>query len=216
MAADDARGRPTVRPMRLDEVGIRIDYFHGASDEYLLKLGVDRALLPDRDAWRAAYEADFARPLAERDTYNLAWELDGRVVGFSSVDDIDFGEQAFMHLHIVEEPQRRRGLGTDFVRLSVQEYFRALELKRLFCQPNAFNVAPNRTLQRAGFRYVFTKKMQPNPINFVQPLTRWVIEGPGKADAQGPTRSAVPYGPHSSIENSGTTVPSQLRGLWPS
>jgi RimJ/RimL family protein N-acetyltransferase len=171
-------GDPIVRPMRLDEVDVRIDYFHDASDEYLRFLGVDRALLPERAAWRAHYEEDFARPLAERETYNLAWELDGRLVGFSSVDHIEFGEQAFMHLHIVEEPKRRAGLGTEFVRLSVEEYFRALELRRLFCQPNAFNVAPNRTLQRAGFRYVFTEEMRPSTINFVQPITRWVLARP--------------------------------------
>jgi RimJ/RimL family protein N-acetyltransferase len=172
-------GAPVVRPLRLDEVGIRIDYFHQASDEYLLKLGADRALLPSRADWLAHYEKDFARPLAERETYNLAWELDGRLVGFSSTDHIEFGEQAFMHLHIVEEPNRRRGLGTEFVRLSVAEYFRALDLQRLFCQPNAYNVAPNRTLQRVGFRYVFTAEMQPSKINFPQPITRWVLERPG-------------------------------------
>lgn len=169
-------GEPIVRPLRLDEVGFRIDYFHDASDQYLLKLGVERVLLPSRAAWRAYYEEDFARPIAKRETYNLAWELDGRLVGFSSTDHIEFGEQAFMHLHIVEEPNRRRGLGTEFVRLSVEEYFRTLELKRLFCQPNAYNVAPNRTLQRAGFRYVFSAEMQPSTINFVQPITRWVLE----------------------------------------
>jgi RimJ/RimL family protein N-acetyltransferase len=172
-------GAPIVRPLEPDEVDVRIDYFHDASDDYLLHLGVDRALLPSRDAWRAYYAADFAKPLAERDTYNLAWELDGRIVGFSSVDNIAFGEEAFMHLHIVEESRRRSGLGTEFVHLSVAEYFRALDLKRLFCQPNAFNVAPNRTLQRVGFRYVFTKEMQPSAINFPQPITRWVIERPG-------------------------------------
>lgn len=169
-------GEPIVRPLRLDEVDLRIAYFHDASDEYLLKLGVDRALLPSREAWRAYYEEDFARPLAERETYNLAWELDRRLVGFSSTDHIEIGEQALMHLHIVEAPDRRRGLGTEFVRLSVAEYFRALELQRLFCQPNAYNVAPNRTLQRAGFRYVYSAEMQPSTINFVQPITRWVIE----------------------------------------
>jgi RimJ/RimL family protein N-acetyltransferase len=162
--------------MGLDEVDVRIDYFHDASDDYLLKLGVERALLPERDAWRAYYEKDFARPLAQRETYNLAWELDDRIVGFSSVDHIEFGEQAFMHLHIVEEPERRSGLGTEFVQLSVEEYFRVLKLRRLFCQPNAYNVAPNRTLQRIGFRYVFTEEMQPSTINFVQPITRWVLE----------------------------------------
>jgi RimJ/RimL family protein N-acetyltransferase len=167
-----------VRPMLLDEVDFRIDYFHDASDEYLTKLGVDRGLLPSKDAWRAFYEEDFSRPVAERETYNLAWDLDDRIVGFSSVDHIEFGEQAFMHLHIVEEPRRRSGLGTEFVRLSVDEYFRALDLRRLFCQPNAYNVAPNRTLQRVGFRYVFTEEMQPSFINCSQPITRWVLERP--------------------------------------
>jgi RimJ/RimL family protein N-acetyltransferase len=164
--------------MRLDEVDVRLDYFHGSSDSYLLKLGVERALLPSKDEWRAYYVEDFARPLVERESYHLAWELDGRMVGFSSVDGIEFGEQAFMHLHIVEEPRRRAGLGTEFVRLSVDEYFRTLELRRLFCQPNAYNVAPNRTLQRAGFTYVFTEEMQPSIINFPQPITRWVLERP--------------------------------------
>ena len=167
---------PLVRPLRLDEVGVRIDYFHGATDAYLLKPGADPALLPSREDWLASFEEDFARPISERTGYHLAWELDGRLVGFSSTDNIDFGEQAFMHLHIVEEPNRRRGLGTEFVRLSVEEYFHTLRLKRLFCQPNAFNVAPNRTLQRAGFRYVFTAEMRPSAINFMQPITRWVVE----------------------------------------
>jgi RimJ/RimL family protein N-acetyltransferase len=177
-AAGTTRGRALVRPMELAEVDVRIDYFHDASDEYLKHLGVDRALLPSREAWRAYYEEDFARPIRERETYNLAWELDGRIVGFSSTDRIEFGEEAFMHLHIVGEPDRRAGLGTEFVRLSVDQYFLALELRRLFCQPNAFNVAPNRTLQRVGFRYVLTAEMQPSPINFPQPLTRWVLERP--------------------------------------
>jgi hypothetical protein len=51
-------------------------------------------------------------------------------------------------------------------------------LRRLFCQPNAFNVAPNRILQRVGFRYVLTAEMRPSAINFPQPLTRWVLERP--------------------------------------
>jgi RimJ/RimL family protein N-acetyltransferase len=177
--AEPASGAgPVVRPLRLDEFGARVDYFRDSSDEYLTKLGVDRELLPDREEWVAYYEEDFARPLAERETYHLGWELDGRLVGFSSTDNLEFGEQAFMHLHIVEEQLRGRGLGTEFVRLSVDEYFRALELKRLFCQPNAFNVAPNRTLQRAGFRYVLTAEMAPSVINPMQPITRWVIERP--------------------------------------
>jgi RimJ/RimL family protein N-acetyltransferase len=166
-----------VRAMRLSEVGIRSDYFHDSSDDHLRTLGVDRELLPSRAAWRESYEADYGRPIQDRESYLLAWELDAQIVGFSSTDQIAFGEQAFMHLHILETHHRRTGIGTQFVRQSAAIYFQVLELQRLYCQPNAFNVAPNRTCQRAGLRYVFTKQMIPSPINFPQAVTRWVLDG---------------------------------------
>jgi RimJ/RimL family protein N-acetyltransferase len=168
----------TVREMQLAEVDIRINYFHDASDEYLRLLGVDRLLLPTRESWRAFYREDYARPIRERANYSLVWQQDGQVVGFSSTDRIDFGNEAFMHLHVVKSALRSTGLGTQFVRLSANAYFEALELKRLFCEPNAFNIAPNRTLQRAGFRYLFTHEAQPSSINFPQVTTRWVLERP--------------------------------------
>ena len=168
-----------VREMQLAEVGIRIGYFHEASDDYLRGMGVDRALLPSREAWRASYEADYARPVHERESYLLAWEMDDEIVGFSSADQITFGEEAFMHLHILHPDHRRSGMGTAFVRQSAAAYFRELELQHLYSQPNAFNVAPNRTLQRAGFRYVFTRPdMVPSTINYPQPMTRWVLQAP--------------------------------------
>ena len=45
-----------------------------------------------------------------------------------------------------------------------------------FCEPNAFNVAPNRTLQKAGFKYLKTHMTVPGPFNYHQAVTRWVIE----------------------------------------
>lgn len=171
--------RLRVREMELAEVDLRIAYFHDASDDHLRVLGVDRALLPSRQAWREFYEIDYARPIQNRDNYLLVWELDDEIVGFSSTDQISFGEQAFMHLHILDSGHRRSGMGTQFVRQSAAIYFQVLELQRLYCQPNAFNVAPNRTLQRAGFRYVFTKQqMAPSSINFPQAITRWVLDEP--------------------------------------
>jgi len=175
----DADSELRVREMQLAEVPIRIDYFHNASDDHLRTLGVDRTLLPSRAAWRKFYEADFDRPIRQRENYTLVWELGGHIVGFSSTDQITFAEQAFMHLHIIHPDHRGSGMGVQFVRQSAATYFRVLELQRLYCQPNAFNVAPNRTLQRAGFRFVFTKpEMKPSAINFPQSITRWVLEEP--------------------------------------
>ncbi len=168
--------RFVVREMKPSEIAIRIDYFHDSSDEHLLKVGVDRASLPSREAWRSAYLEDVARPIEHRDGLALIWELDGRPTGFSSADRIVFGAEAFMHLHIVSPDLRHQGFGAEFVKESARHYFRVLRLERLYCEPNAFNTAPNRTLQRAGFRYLFTHETKPTPINFHQAITRWMLE----------------------------------------
>lgn len=81
-----------------------------------------------------------------------------------------------MHLHIVRSDRRHEGLGTEFVRRSIDIYFRLLEIKALYCEPNALNVAPNRTLQRAGFKYLKTHWSVPGPLNYHQAVTRWVVE----------------------------------------
>jgi RimJ/RimL family protein N-acetyltransferase len=174
-----------VREMRPPDFDILIDYFHDSSDEHLVMMGVDRALLPAREAWRSMYEEDFARPIELRARYAVVWELEGRVVGFSSTDRIEFGVQAHMHLHLLRADGRHAGLGSEFVKMSARTYFSVLELERLFCEPNAFNVAPNRAVQNAGFRYLFTHETQPGPINFPQATTRWVLERPASSTPRG-------------------------------
>lgn len=168
-----------VRPMDRDGARLAVDYFHDATDEHLTRMGVDRALLPARDDWLRAFEVDERRSLGERSSYGIVWELDGEVVGFSRTERIRLGDQAFMHLHVLRAPDRRQGHGARFVRLSAHHYFDVLGLRRLYCEPNAYNVAPNRTLQRAGFRYELTHDDAPTPINPRQPLTRWSLERPG-------------------------------------
>lgn len=69
------------------------------------------------------------------------WLFDETIVGFSSTDRIEFGEHAFMHLHMLENERCRSGLGSRFVRLSAAHYVEALLLNRLYCQPHAYNVA---------------------------------------------------------------------------
>jgi RimJ/RimL family protein N-acetyltransferase len=165
-----------VRAMRLDETGIIVDYFHGSTPEHLDTLGVDPTRLPAPDRWRQRFEIEHALPVPERTTFQVIWLLDGGPVGFSTVDELRFGEQANMHLHIFDPERRRSGMGVRFVRASARLYFETLELRRLFCQPNALNVAPNRTLQAAGFRYVKTLMTTPSPLNYRQPITRWVLE----------------------------------------
>lgn len=162
--------------MTLAETGLIIDYFHGATPEHLEMLGVDPTRLPPAGAWRERYERELGLPVERRSAFMVVWLEDERPIGFSTTDKIVFGESAHMHLHLVEAGRRNQGLGTACVRHSAEIYFETLKLKRLFCEPNAFNVAPNRTLQKAGFKYLKTHKTVPGPLNYHQTVNRWVLE----------------------------------------
>ena len=165
-----------VRPMRPEETPLVIDYFHSSTSEHLEMLGVDPTRLPRPDAWQAHFQREHALPIGQRTGLFVIWLADDLPVGFSSCDKIVYGERANMHLHVTSPGRRQQGVGAECVRQSVDIYFDRLKLKQLFCEPNAFNAGPNRTLQRAGFKYLKTHMTVPGPFNFHQAVTRWVIE----------------------------------------
>lgn len=166
----------TVRLMNSSETQIIIRYFHEATPEHLEMLGVDPTRLPPPKLWQKLFDEELARPVGERHILTVIWLLNGRPIGFSTSDKIQRGERANMHLHIVEPDLRVQGLGTQCVKQSVDIYFEQLAIKRLFCEPNAFNAAPNRTLQKAGFKFVKTHMTVPGPLNYHQAVTQWMIE----------------------------------------
>lgn len=165
-----------VREMAAEEADLIIDYFHGSTPEHLELLGVDPTRLPAPEHWRQFYAHECAKPAPDRSTVLVVWEVDGLQIGFSTADKIVYGERANMHLHVVDPGHRGSGVGSRAVHETVAFYFEALALERLFCEPNAFNAAPNRTLQSVGFRYVKTHMTVPGPLNYHQAVTRWVFE----------------------------------------
>jgi RimJ/RimL family protein N-acetyltransferase len=165
-----------VREMIGSEIDVIIDYYMKATPEYLEILGIDPSRLPPPETWRERFQRECVRPIEQRSWIVLIWLLDDRPVGFSTSDKIIYGEQANMHLHVTDPERRNQGIGAECVRRSADIYFERLRLKRLFCEPNAFNVAPNRALQKAGFKYLKTHMTVPSRINYRQAVTRWVIE----------------------------------------
>jgi RimJ/RimL family protein N-acetyltransferase len=166
----------TVREMMSPETDLIVDYFLKATPEYLEILGVDPTRLPNSESWRERLRRECSMPHDQKAMVLVVWLSDDRPIGFSTSDKISYGEQANMHLHVTEPERRHQGVGVECVRRSVDIYFERLKLKRLFCAPHAFNVAPNRTLQKAGFKYLKTHMTVPGPFNFHQAVTRWVIE----------------------------------------
>ena len=166
----------TVREMMSSEVNIIIQYFQDSTPEHLETLGVDPSRLPPAQSWRERLQRECTLPIEQRTTMLVIWLSDDQPVGFSTSDKIRYGEQAHMHLHVTEPERRHQGTGVECVRRSADIYFERLKLKRLFCEPNAFNVPPNRTLQKAGFKYLKTHMTVPSPLNYHQAVTRWVME----------------------------------------
>ena len=166
----------TVREMMSSEVDIIIQYFQNSTPEHLETLGVDPSRLPPAQSWRERLQRECTLPVEQRSMMLVIWLSDDQPIGFSTSDKIRYGEQAHMHLHVTEPERRHQGTGAECVRRSVDIYFERLKLKRLFCEPNAFNVPPNRTLQKAGFKYLKTHMTVPGPLNFHQAVTRWVVE----------------------------------------
>lgn len=167
----------SVREMRLPETELIVDYFlRRSTPDELSEMGIDPGLLAAPSVWQESFRREYALAPDQRTGLFLIWLLDGAPVGFSGCDGIEFGESAIMHMHVTDPQRRKQGIGTACTRQSVEICFGRLRLKRLFSQPNAFNIAPNRMLQKAGFRYLETRMMKPGPINPYQAVTRWVIE----------------------------------------
>jgi RimJ/RimL family protein N-acetyltransferase len=166
----------TVREMTSSEVDLIIQYFQSSTPEHLEIFGVDPTRLPPVESWRERLRRECTLSIEQRSVVLVIWLLGDQPIGFSSSDKIRYGEQAHMHLHVVDPERRSQGIGAEGVRRSVDIYFERLKLKRLFCEPNAFNVAPNRALQKAGFKYLKTHMTVPGPLNYHQAVTRWVME----------------------------------------
>ena len=161
-----------------------LDYFLGADERFLRGMGVDPDKLPQRDAWLARLLPDLTRPDSHKQTFYLGWDYDGNRVGHCNLNPLAYGAQAHLHLHLWDAGARRAGLGTEFLRRSIDVFFQRFALHRLYCEPYAENPAPNRVLSKAGFRLLERHRTIPGLINFEQEVNRYVLErGAGAAAA---------------------------------
>jgi RimJ/RimL family protein N-acetyltransferase len=162
-----------IRPLKLDEAHLVINYFLKADHQFLNSLGVDPEKLPAYDEWHRVFEQDFGRPLENRRFFYVLWEIDGQPVGHSNISDIVYGQEAYMHLHVWHPAKRKQGNGSYFVRESIKTYFRTFNLQTLFCQPYSLNPAPNKTLAKVEFEFLGTYEITPGWINFQQSINKW-------------------------------------------
>jgi len=152
-----------------------VNYFHDAGDAALLAMGVDRALLPAREAWLRQLASEIELEPRNQNMCYVIWRCAGRAVGHSHINKIAYGEEGCVHLHLWDGGERRRGFGTVFMQVSIDIYVRRFLLKRVISEPYAENPGPNNLLPKLGFYFVKRYRTTPGAISFEQDVNRWQL-----------------------------------------
>jgi len=163
----------SVRELQRDDIDKIINYWMSSDDEFMKGMGVDIAKVPDEKSWREMLSEQLSQDYNEKGSYCIIWMVNDRPVGHSNVNKIVFGEDAYMHLHIWDPEVRKKGYGTEFIKKTLPYFFDNLQLKKLFCEPYALNPAPNKVLEKAGFRFVKNHVTTPGWLNFEQEVSLW-------------------------------------------
>ena len=167
--------RLTVRPLAREDFDGFIAYFTRASQADAERMGLAIDKVPSPTQLRSDLEAMIATPVDRLRSFVLAWCLDDKTIGHSSLKDIVPGEFGSMHLHMWRADLRGRGFGPRLFCLSVLDFYERFSLKRIICEPKADNPIPNRVLQKIGFPLIFTRVGASSELAFICELNRYDI-----------------------------------------
>jgi RimJ/RimL family protein N-acetyltransferase len=167
--------RLTVRPLVREDFDGFIAYFTCASQADAERMGLAIDRVPSAARMRSDLEAMIATPVDRLRSFVLAWCIDGKTIGHSSLKDIVSGDFGSIHLHMWRADLRGRGYGPRLFCLSALDFYERFNLKRIICEPKADNPMANRMLQRIGFPLVLTHVAAGSELAVVCELNRYEI-----------------------------------------
>jgi len=164
-----------VREIQEQDIPFITQYWINSSPDFMQGMGVDMNKMPIKEQWHQMLSEQLSQAYTEKKSYCLIWQINGKAVGHSNVNKIEFGKVAYMNLHLWNTTVRNKGMGTDFVKMSLSYFFKNLQLKRIFCEPYALNPAPNKTLEKIGFTFIKKHTTIPGYLNFEQEVNLWEL-----------------------------------------
>ena len=165
----------SVREIQHSDIEPLSDYWLKSDPYFLIRMGVDLLKMPKREEWKQMLNEQISQSYEEKKSYCIIWLLDDEPVGHSNVNRIVFGEEAYIHLHIWKPGNRTKGMGLQFVKMTLPFFFQNMKLKKICCEPYALNPAPNKTMEKLGFQFIKEYITVPGFINFEQPLKHWEL-----------------------------------------
>jgi len=165
----------TVREMNGGDIDAIADYWLHSDPDFLVSMGVDLDKVPPRADFIEMLQGQLQKPTAEKQSYCLIWEIDGESAGHCNINNITFGKEASMHLHLWRPHLRQKGIGLKLLGMSLPYFFSSMQLKNLVCEPRAENMAPNKALEKLGFTYIRSYLTVPGSINYEQVVKRWEL-----------------------------------------
>ncbi len=163
----------SVRPLQHSDIPLFLKYWFESDETFLEGMGLDVSKLPSKEQFTSMLEKLLVTPIEQRMSYAVVWLKDEEPIGHSNTNPTTFGEEAKMHLHIWSDTERKKGMGTELVKMTLPHYFSTLQLKTLWCEPYALNPAPNKTLEKVGFEFIKEHVTVPGVFNFEQPVKQW-------------------------------------------
>ena len=165
----------SVREIQKSDIDLLVSYWLESDEAHHAGMGVDPTKIPDEKTWRLMLSKQLNQPYKEKLSYCIIWEVDGKAMGHCNINPVVFGEEAFIHLHLWKSDVRKKGIGTELVKMTLPYFFNNMQLKKIYCEPYALNPAPNNTLPKLGFEFVKEYTTIPGAINFEQPVRRWEL-----------------------------------------
>jgi RimJ/RimL family protein N-acetyltransferase len=165
----------SVREIQESDIPLISSYWLNASSDYLRGMGADPEKIPSKEQWQAMLQTQISQPYQEKQSYCLIWLANEEPVGHSNINKIIMGQEAAMHLHLWQGQHRQKGMGAALVKLGLPYFFNNYRLQLLYSEPYTLNIAPNKTLEKAGFVFEKEYETSPGSLNPVQQVKRWVF-----------------------------------------
>ncbi len=165
----------SARLMTAEDIPFALDYWMNSTDDYLRSMGADPSKMPSRQGFEKMLQGQLDVPMKDKKGLATIWLVNNMPVGHNNVNQINFGKDAKMHLHIWNPENRKKGWGVELLRHSIPHFFQHLQLENLLCEPYALNPAPNRILTKMGFEFIKEYNTTPGAINFQQDVRQYKL-----------------------------------------